>query len=389
MKKIGIVTLHTGYNYGSSLQTFASKIFYKKLGYYPIVLGYSNSLVKGRDIRLEKLFVMFLRTFWRPSLFKKTFLTYSNSLKKDISVEAKERFLNFSNKYLEVEKLNRKEMIEFGKNKDVLAVVCGSDQIWNSTAIYIDPFYYLKFFPRNKRMAYAPSFGKSIVPSYNKKIITKNLKEIKYLSIREIEGQKIIKELLGKEVEVLLDPTLLLNKNEWSCIGNGEYNDKYVVFYFLDSPTDETIKKIKYCTGNEDVKIISIPYIHENMKNEFKNIFSYDIGPLEFINLIKNAQKIYTDSYHGMLFSINFNKDFFIFERNYGAAHNQSSRIESILEILGIKNRFYKEKDLFLNEKIYEKIDWNKVNIKLEEERIKSQKYILDCFKDIEGKNEE
>ena len=327
MKKIGIVTLHTGYNYGSSLQTFASKIFYKKLGYYPIVLGYSNSLVKGRDIRLEKLFVMFLRTFWRPSLFKKTFLTYSNSLKKDISVEAKERFLNFSNKYLEVEKLNRKEMIEFGKNKDVLAVVCGSDQIWNSTAIYIDPFYYLKFFPRNKRMAYAPSFGKSIVPSYNKKIITKNLKEIKYLSIREIEGQKIIKELLGKEVEVLLDPTLLLNKNEWSCIGNGEYNDKYVVFYFLDSPTDETIKKIKYCTGNEDVKIISIPYIHENMKNEFKNIFSYDIGPLEFINLIKNAQKIYTDSYHGMLFSINFNKDFFIFERNYGAAHNQSSRI--------------------------------------------------------------
>ena len=380
MKKVGIVTLHTGYNYGSSLQTFASKIFYKKLGYFPIVLGYSNSLVKGRDIRLEKLFVMFLRTFWRPNLFKKTFLTYSNSLKKDISVEVKEKFLNFSNEYLEVEKLNKKEMIEFGKNKDVLAVVCGSDQIWNSTAIYIDPFYYLKFFPKNKRIAYAPSFGKSIVPNYNKKIIAKNLKEIKYLSIREIEGQKIIKKLLGKVVEVLLDPTLLLDKVEWSNIGIGNYDKKYIIFYFLDTPTDETIKKIKHSIGNEDVKIISIPYIHKNMKKEFKNIYLYDIGPLEFINLIKNAQKIYTDSYHGMLFSINFNKEFFIFERNYGMAHNQSSRIESMLEILGIKNRFYKEKDLVLSEKI----DWNKVNMKVEEERIKSKKYILGCFKDIE-----
>ena len=384
MKKIGIVTLHTGYNYGSSLQALASKLFYKKLNYEGVVLGYSNSLVKGRDIRIEKLVVMFLRTFWRPQLFKKTFLTYTNSLNKEISEKSKEKFLEFANNNLKVKKLSKKEMITFGKSTEVLAIVCGSDQIWNSTAIYIDPFYYLKFFPKNKRMAYAPSFGKSIIPDYNRKIITKNLKGINYLSVREIEGQKIIKELLGIEVEVLLDPTLLLEKYEWEAIGIGEYREKYVVFYFLDTPTKETLSKLKILI-EDGIKIISIPYIHENIKKEFSNIFSYDIGPLEFINLIKNSEKVYTDSYHGMLFSINFNKEFFIFERNYGAAHNQSSRIESILSILDINDRFYKEKDSQLKNR---SIKWDVVNEKLEVQRQKSKKYILDCLKKIEEENE-
>ena len=386
MKKIGIVTLHTGYNYGSSLQTFASKILYEKMGYTSEILGYSNSLIKGRDIRIEKLLIMFLRTFWRPNLFKKTFLTYSNSLKKDISEEIKRKFLDFSVKNLKVKEMNKKEMRNFGKEDEVLAVVCGSDQIWNSTAIYVDPFYYLKFFPKNKRVAYAPSFGKSIVPDYNKKIITKNLKEIKYLSVREVEGQKIIRNLLGKDAEVLLDPSLLLNKNEWEKFGIGYYEEEYFVFYFLDAPTEETIKKLKLLIGNNETKIISIPYIYENLKKEFKNIILENAGPLEFINLINNAKKIYTDSYHGMLFSINFNKDFFIFERNYGTAHNQSSRIESILDILKMENRFYREKEDIILDK--NKINWNKVNEELEVQRKKSKEYLINCFNEIEGENE-
>lgn len=382
MEKIGIVTLYTGFNYGSALQTFASKKYYEKLGYESDVLGYSNSLVKGRDIRIEKLVMMFLRTFWRPNLFKKTFLTYQRSLNKEISQNSKKLFLDFYKENLKVIKLNKSSMKKYGNKKEVRAVICGSDQIWSATAIYVDPFYYLRFFPKYKRMAYAPSFGKSQVPDYNKKIIKRYINDIPYLSTRELEGQKIIKDLTGKNAEVLIDPTLLIDKIEWNEISGIERIEKeeYILFYFLDTPSEATLKNLKNLSKKLKLKIISIPNISELFRNEFENISNIDTGPIEFLNLVKNAKLVCTDSFHGMLFSINFNKEFYIFERNYGVAQNQSGRIKSILTILGIEERFIKNEIL---EDIEFNIDWKKVNENLEVQREKSRNYILNSLKKI------
>ena len=95
MDKIGICTVYTGFNYGSSLQAYASKKYISNLGYDVDILTYKDGLVKGRDIRIKKLLIMFLRTFWRPKLFRKTFLTYRNSLKKELDLESKRYFFDF------------------------------------------------------------------------------------------------------------------------------------------------------------------------------------------------------------------------------------------------------------------------------------------------------
>lgn len=388
MKKIGIVTVYTGFNYGSALQAYASKKYYEKLGFKSELLSYSNSLVKGRDIRIEKILIIILRTFWRPYLFKKTFFTYKKSLNKEITMESKNKFLEFYEKVLQPLKLKKKEMKKYGEQKDVFAVICGSDQIWNATSVYVDPFYYLKYFPQMKRIAYAPSFGKKEIPSYNQKIIKKYLNNINYLSVRELEGKEIIKKLLSEEVEVLVDPTLLLNKEEWENICKNEIilKEKYILFYFLDDPSKNMMENLKIISEKLKLKIVVISNMFNEIKEIKNNILFVDAGPLEFLNLVYNAELICTDSFHGMLFSINFNKAFYIFERNYGVVPKQSGRIISILEILDLKSRFISNSII---EKINLNINWEEVNKRLEIEREKSKKYLLKCFQKIGENNAE
>lgn len=337
-------------------------------------------------MRIEKLLVMLLRSIWRFSLLKQTFLTYKKSLNKEITLASKNKFLNFFNEYIEPYKMTKKELRAYGKNENVLAVICGSDQIWSATSVYIDPLYYLSYFPKEKRVAYAPSFGKKAIPNYNKKVIKNYLKEINYLSVREIEGQNIIRNLINKEVEVLIDPTLLLNKEEWKEVYETRriIAEKYILFYFLDEPSQNMLKKLKKIVDNYNEKIIVIPNVIKQITKISENVSTVDSGPLEFLNLLFNAEFVCTDSFHGMLFSINFNKKFYIFERNYGIVSKQSGRITSILEILKLKNRFVNE-DTELNVNL--EINWEKVNIELEKQRVKSKKYLLSCLKEIGEKN--
>ena len=157
--------------------------------------------------------------------------------------------------------------------------------------------------------------------------------------------------------------------------------ERYGLFYFLDIPNNFTLESLKKIQEKEKIKIIGIP----NPIQEIENL-SLDTGPIEFLNLINNAEFVCTDSYHGMLFSINFNKSFYIFERNYGNSQNQNSRIISILEILKLKERYIKDKSL---EEINWNIDWTSVNKQLKVERKKAKDYIINTLEEIEGKNNE
>lgn len=386
MKKIGIVTVHTGYNYGTSLQAYSSKLYYKRLGYDSEILGYSNTLIPGRDIRIKKILILFLRTFFRPNLFKKTFLTYKKSLTKEITLESKDLFNLFTEKKLKVNKMSEKELYSYSRKDDVLSLVCGSDQIWNATSVYVDPFYYLHFAPKEKRVAYAPSFGKSEIPSYNKNIIKKYLKDFEYLSIRETEGKKIIEELIGKKSEVLVDPTLLIRKDEWlDEIKNIKFiEEDYIVYYFLDEPSETVTNNLKKISKDLKCKIVSLPFKHKFLEQFNNEVLSPDAGPLEFVKIISGAKFVCTDSFHGMLFSINLNIPFYIFGRNYGTAVNQSTRITSILEILNLKERFIQNKIVELKYIT----NWEEVNEQLLLERNKSEIYLTGCFSEIEVKNE-
>ncbi|MEN8078822.1 polysaccharide pyruvyl transferase family protein [Clostridioides difficile] len=387
MKKVGISTVYTGFNYGSCLQAYASQKFISTLGYETTLLWYKDGIVKGRDIRLKKIIGMGIRTFWRPKLMKKTVSTYSNSLKKEINEETKNYFLKFQEEKLRVKKLSWSKLRKFANDEDTLACVCGSDQIWNATNIYIDPIFYLRFAPKNKRVAYAPSFGKNSIPDYNKKIIKKYVSDFKYISVREEQGTEIVRNLIGREVQALIDPTLLLNGEEWIKVSDDKMDlpEEYILVYFLDKPSEVAISYINQIYRKLNIPIISIPYKFDEL-SKFENIRYMNAGPAQFINLINKAKFVCTDSFHGMVFSANLNRPFYIFQRNYGTATDQSSRITSILGKLELEDRFISEVNV--NKSIMEvnfKIDFNKSNQLLDRERQKSIKFLKDSFSSIEN----
>lgn len=390
-RKVGISTVYTGFNYGSSLQAYASKVYLSKMGYEVEVLSHKEGIVKGRDIRINKIAAMFLRTFWRSSLFKKTFLTYKNSLKKEIDIETKEAFLKFYDQKLKPSKYSWKELKEYAKQKETLACVCGSDQIWNATNVYIDPIFYLRFAPKHKRIAYAPSFGKNIVPEYNQKVIRKYITDIPYISVREEQGTKIVKELINKEVPSVVDPTLLLNKEEWvNQIENTiSKPEQYILVYFLDKPSERALAYIRTLQEQSKLPLVAISYKHQEFE-AFKNIEHKNAGPEQFLDLVNHASFVCTDSFHGMIFSANFNTPFYIFQRDYGTATDQSSRIVSILNKLGLQDRFISQISQPKKTELAEVnlvMDFTKANQLLEMERSKSKHYLQQAFESIK-KNE-
>lgn len=388
MKKISITTVYTGFNYGSSLQAYASKEYLSSLGYEAEILWYRDGFIKGRDFRLKKLLIMFLRTFWRPSLFRKTFSTYKKSLQKEISEDVKKAFLEFTDSKLQVKKYSWSGLKAYARNDNVLACICGSDQIWNATNVYIDPIFYLLFAPRQKRIAYAPSFGKSEIPKYNKEIIRTYVSEFDYLSVREEQGATIIADLIGTDAPVLIDPTLLLDKNDWlNMVGNLQTckRGEYILLYFLDEPSSSAIQYIKRLIEVYNYSIIAIPYQHSEFAN-FDCCYTVCAGPLEFIDLVSKASFVCTDSFHGTAFSINLNIPFLTFKRDYGTAADQSSRIVSLLNKLGLKERFISEMESKEEINLEYQMYFENSNRLLANERQKAKEYLLNSIAAIESK---
>jgi hypothetical protein len=388
MEKISITTVFKGFNYGSSLQAYASKKYLSSLGYEAEIIGYRDGVIKGRDIRFKKLFIMLLRTFWRPRLFKKTFSTYKNSLQKEISEGAKKAFLEFADRRLQVKKYTWSGLKMYARNDNVLACVCGSDQIWNATNIYIDPIFYLKFAPKKKRIAYAPSFGKSEIPKYNKGIIRKYVSGFDYLSVREEQGANIIKDLTGIDAPVLIDPTLLLDKTDWlNTVDDLKVCErgKYILLYFLDKPSSAAIWYIKRLIEVYNCSAIAIPYQHSEFV-EFECCSSVSAGPLEFIHLVSNASFVCSDSFHGTAFAINLNIPFLTFKRNYGMAKDQSSRIISLLEKLELIKRFICETELSEEINLEYQMSFENSNRLLACERQKAKEFLLNSLAIIESK---
>ena len=373
-KKIGIATLYTGFNFGSSLQAYAVKTLVEELGYEPEIWKVKGSLIKGRDIRLKKLFAMLFRAIFVKNGLKQL-KNYQNGYAKKNGDGSKDRFAKFTDEFLAVKTLSYSQMRKLAKKQEYKAFVCGSDQIWNATTLYVDPVYYLRFVPQEKRIAIAPSFGKESIPHYNQKKIKKYISQIPHKSVREISGAKIINGLIGEDVPVLFDPTLLLDKNTWLKNFNISNTTKkpYLLAYFLDKPSEKVVKNILDIAEKYKLEIRNIPYDFST-----NGEFIQNIGPCEFLSLIANASFVCTDSFHGTAFSLNFNIPFYAFERNYGLAEKQSTRITSVLQKMNLLER-YEPKDV--QDCFY--VNFNNVNIILEEERNKARNYIRESLEAI------
>ena len=245
------------------------------------------------------------------------------------------------------------------------AFVVGSDQLWLPSNIAAD-YYTLNFVPDDiKKVAYATSFGVSRLPKRQANAAKGFLSRLDDIYVRETSGQKLIKELTGKDVRIVCDPTLLFSAEEWNAMAPPERRIKepYVLCYFLGNNPQHRkwAKQLSDATG---CKIVQLMHLDEYIKSDegVADYPLYEVDSLEFVGLIREAEYVLTDSFHCTIFSTLFRKRFFAFRRySNDSAVSTNSRLYSLLGTLGMRERL-----LTGNETIEETaslfVDWNQVH---------------------------
>ncbi|HIT70290.1 MAG TPA: polysaccharide pyruvyl transferase family protein [Candidatus Scatovivens faecipullorum] len=380
MKKVGLVTCYFKSNYGSLLQAYATQKFLDSLK----IENETINIDKNIDFKKGK------RKYYTSQIFNFTFVKsklgmiklkfdkkINKELGKNISIREK-KFKEFRNQFRLTKELNTyAELKEYCKNFD--NVLVGSDQLWLPVNVVSD-YYTLNWVPDEiNKISFSTSFGISSIPEKYEELYKKFLNRINYLSTREESGKKIIKDLTDRDAKVVCDPTLLFNKEEWMDIQEKEaiIKEKYILCYFLGNSIEyrKFAERLKEKTG---YKIISINHCDEYVK--YSDVFAdetpYDIGPAEFLNLIRNSEYVCTDSFHGTVFSLINNVKFFVFRRyNKKSKVSTNSRLDSLLETVNLKERLL-EGNENIDKTIEMNIDFSNVNKKLEEFRSDSKEFL-------------
>ena len=316
-KKYAIITIVGNGNYGNRLQNYALDYAIRKVTDSEEVYTIWYNPWKKSFKDLLKKHLMFLKGRGEGKRYKK--------------------FVNFTDTYTTPTKTayyinsNLSEL----KNK-FDKIIIGSDQIWNFTFFQEKFGYYefAKFEEMNKCISYSASFGLSSIPENMKNIYKEGLMNISQISVREDAGAKIVNDLTGREAKVVLDPTMLLTADEWKAIEvkpNTKLPKKYILTYFLGNKTEQQNKEINELSNKYNLEIINL--------NDKKQLDIYISGPSEFVYLFHNASIIFTDSFHACVFSILFEKPFFVFDRNSKGMVNMNSRLDTLLGKFNLTNQ--------------------------------------------------
>lgn len=373
-KKIGIITFINAGNYGAELQAFATQYILNKMGYDAEIINYvfyKNS----RHIKTKKSKPVFsfslkqhLAEYLLPKIQKiKALLNKKQDQIRNSRFESFHKAnTKFSKEYRTIEELyNNPPMYD--------VYISGSDQIWNPDIYSSVKPYFLTFAPKNsKKISYASSFGKNFLQPIVAKKYSKWLNDYSAISTREVTGVKIINNL-GFNAECVLDPTLLLNNDEWRKVEKKQENipQNYLLIYELISSKYLTniAKHIAQHRGLKIVRICKDSYI-EDSDNSIINIIN--AGPAEFVYLFSHATYIVTNSFHGTAFSINLCKDFNVV---ISSKRSNSNRQRNILNLTNLKDRLIEEGSDISNINC-SKIDYKLVTNLLDKEREKSLSFL-------------
>lgn len=362
MNKVAVVNRTNLKNFGSVLQVYALCEVVKKLGYESEVVWQSGNMSRNFDVRPNKLIKTGIKLLMHPSLAISILKMVKEARKVIIEPEKVRLFDEFVKKNIKQTLYAPDKIGGVAASNEYSKFICGSDQVWSTTTLYPDPMMYLRFAPRSKRVAYAPSLGRDYIPSYNKKTIKKYINDIDYVSIRENTGKKLIKELTGRDIPVVADPTLLMRSSEWDGLkATVALPEHYALCYFLDEPSDNVKTAICNYVKRTKKKVVVLGHV-ENINLPAKDIIRPTAGPSEFLTITSKAEMVITDSYHGMLFAINYHKKFWSVERAY-TQYDQSSRQLTILSRLGMEERYVRSGFNFTDAEI----DYNMVQPKIDD----------------------
>lgn len=369
--KIGLITYNRAHSYGAVLQCYATNkklqdlevefetidynpYFFRKM--YYLLCKFTSLRHPGIKSRLYKLFIY--------KTIRNRTKNFENFIEKNFNLSSKQ--------YMDFDDINR-------NCNDYDVYITGSDQVWNSVCGNFDKVFFLDFDDAKvkKRYSFAASFGMTSIPIDLLDEYRSRLNGYENYSVREKTGAKLIRELTGKQAIISCDPTFMLMADEWKSIEDVSYvpSNPYVLVYYV-TPTKDLQKAAQKLAKEKNLDVVCVPcYLSYEVlsgKNdrEFKQKFFPSCSPEGFIALCHNASYVLTNSFHGTVFSVIFQKSFISqYEITKGEYNNRS---QELLEQLEITNRDLTE-DL---ENIDEPIDWDNVAHKISSMRREAINYL-------------
>ncbi len=323
--RIGILSFPNSVSYGAELQLYALYRSVRKLGYDPEVINYHNSYMKAERHLAKNGGKMSLKDKAKKAFGKMLHLP----LYKKITAFEKKNLTCYPKKAFQ----DKDQLCKVGLRYD--GVICGSDQVWNPDITDSDLSYFLDFCTdKTRRISYAPSFGVEEFTDEFSKNIKNELDKFHSVSVREAQGQEFLQKLLQKPVPLVVDPTLLMNNDEWATMEEEfKVDGDYILYYTIRN--SKTLKD--FCMNLSKKTGLKVVIVGGNFIQKIRNKtveYACDITPNQWLYLIHNAKYVVTNSFHGTAFSINYRKDFYVEFSSY-----TNSRLEHITRILGLEDR--------------------------------------------------
>jgi len=340
--KVGIFTFPNSVSYGAVLQMYALCRAVNMLGHEAEAINYYSAYMKAEKHcnsgHMSSLKYTLKRTM-RRVLHAPLYAGFTAFEKKNVPLYPK-RF--FSDKSRLPEVSARYE-----------AIICGSDQVWNPDITGSDLSYFLDFCGKEtRRISYAPSFALDTLPADFAADAREELLKFSSLSVRELQGQAMIAEMIGREVPVVVDPTMLIETHDWRQLEmpyqriKGEY-----LLYFTVKGSSTLFKKSRDFAKKNGLKMVVVggKILKKFRNNDPVVHYAVDISPAEWLWLVDHARYVSTNSFHGTAFSIIFEKDFYL-----ELSSLANSRLSNIVNMLGLDSRIVpKEEEMLLSQADY------------------------------------
>jgi hypothetical protein len=347
-----VITFHNYDNYGAILQSYGLQKKLREIGVSPEIIDYRCEYISN--------------PFRLVNLKEKGFFNYIYGAIGHICYIPRRRKCNQFRKHMRYSKpVTRKNLSQAADRYDVY--IAGSDQVWDYRLTNFDTTYFLDFVAEGKKkVSYAASIGENLPPKEYQGEYSRLLKDFDQILTREPYGADIVEELTGKRPECACDPTLLLTREEWEkLLVEPKRKDKYILVYQLGINTEivDFVKRLRNKTG---CKVVYIPF---PLVGALKCSMKISIGPSEWMGLFKNAEYVVSDSFHGIVFSLLFNRKFFAMTNG----HHKNRRVEELLTRVRLMDRTI---DGVSDEKLTEAIDFSYANEQLQKMREESMELL-------------
>ena len=332
---IGIITIPDYANYGNRLQNYALVKFFQKMGYQAYSIEMNDTLFYDYRNRMIKLWLKKYRLL--PFVYLFNYIKYGKIYARHDYLFEKFSIKNLNVRYYpRYNKQTRKKL-----EKKYKYIVLGSDQIWNPKINTSFNMYFCSFFPKERKIPLAISFGLEKLDQEYADRIKKYIDAFAYISVREQTAKNILEKITNVDTTVLCDPTFLLTREEWSSFAKRpikKIKKPFVFSFFLGARSKSCEKFIN--ENFSDQYFIGI-------NNEKNNEVYETMDPTNFLWYILNAEYVLTDSFHACVFSIIFNKNFIAFSRleKDGSNAGMDSRVENLLKTFSLENRMYRDEN--------------------------------------------